>query len=291
MLVFVRYLGEMTGILNEYEKWISILPLFPVLLDSRRKISSTGKWFSRFFATFFLSDLDWFNHPNSDHPTTVKSFQWIILFYPLVKKVFMIGRPINCNSCVWPCQISTVAEDSQDSQESVDSVTDSQKRREILSRRPSYRYRSSTGPLSQPQGGREKIPIWQHDCHVDSVLPNWDSLKKKCRLGAILDLIGLWMKSDDTSLTESPRHCWLRVRDIDWDCVCYPLQEDPERPVVWRVCGPADRGGEIGGRLDPRHHHRCHAHIMPHLSDGQRPVQYVTPTYSVLSFIAPGGVP
>ncbi|XP_010890402.1 cyclic AMP-responsive element-binding protein 1 isoform X1 [Esox lucius] len=36
-------------------------------------------------------------------------------------------------------QISTVAEDSQDSQESVDSVTDSQKRREILSRRPSYR--------------------------------------------------------------------------------------------------------------------------------------------------------
>uniref|UniRef100_A0A3P9CAY8 cAMP responsive element binding protein 1 n=1 Tax=Maylandia zebra TaxID=106582 RepID=A0A3P9CAY8_9CICH len=34
--------------------------------------------------------------------------------------------------------ISTVAE-SEDSQESVDSVTDSQKRREILSRRPSYR--------------------------------------------------------------------------------------------------------------------------------------------------------
>lgn len=72
------------------------------------------------------------------------------------KKVFLIGHPINCNSCVWPCQISTVAEDSQDSQESVDSVTDSQKRREILSRRPSYRYRSSTGPLSQPQGGRKK---------------------------------------------------------------------------------------------------------------------------------------
>uniref|UniRef100_A0A9J7XED3 cAMP responsive element binding protein 1b n=1 Tax=Cyprinus carpio carpio TaxID=630221 RepID=A0A9J7XED3_CYPCA len=36
-------------------------------------------------------------------------------------------------------QISTVAE-SEDSQESVDSVTDSRKRREILSRRPSYRY-------------------------------------------------------------------------------------------------------------------------------------------------------
>ncbi|XP_003961673.2 cyclic AMP-responsive element-binding protein 1b [Takifugu rubripes] len=35
-------------------------------------------------------------------------------------------------------QISTVAE-SEDSQESVDGVTDSQKRREILSRRPSYR--------------------------------------------------------------------------------------------------------------------------------------------------------
>ncbi|CAL1581717.1 unnamed protein product [Knipowitschia caucasica] len=35
-------------------------------------------------------------------------------------------------------QISTIAE-SEDSQESVDNVTDSQKRREILSRRPSYR--------------------------------------------------------------------------------------------------------------------------------------------------------
>lgn len=35
-------------------------------------------------------------------------------------------------------QISTIAE-SEDSQESMDSVTDSQKRREILSRRPSYR--------------------------------------------------------------------------------------------------------------------------------------------------------
>ncbi|KAG9348708.1 hypothetical protein JZ751_029025 [Albula glossodonta] len=38
--------------------------------------------------------------------------------------------------------ISTIAE-SEDSQESVDSVTDSQKRREILSRRPSYRYSNS----------------------------------------------------------------------------------------------------------------------------------------------------
>ncbi|XP_013922936.1 PREDICTED: cyclic AMP-responsive element-binding protein 1-like [Thamnophis sirtalis] len=35
--------------------------------------------------------------------------------------------------------ISTIAE-SEDSQESVDSATDTQKRREILSRRPSYRY-------------------------------------------------------------------------------------------------------------------------------------------------------
>ncbi|KFW06875.1 Cyclic AMP-responsive element-binding protein 1 [Eurypyga helias] len=41
----------------------------------------------------------------------------------------------DCCSC---SQISTIAE-SEDSQESVDSVTDSQKRREILSRRPSYR--------------------------------------------------------------------------------------------------------------------------------------------------------
>ncbi|KFV49242.1 Cyclic AMP-responsive element-binding protein 1 [Pygoscelis adeliae] len=46
------------------------------------------------------------------------------------------------NSYYFDCcsylQISTIAE-SEDSQESVDSVTDSQKRREILSRRPSYR--------------------------------------------------------------------------------------------------------------------------------------------------------
>ncbi|MEQ2181558.1 Cyclic AMP-responsive element-binding protein 1 [Goodea atripinnis] len=41
-------------------------------------------------------------------------------------------------------QISTIAE-SEDSQESVDSVTDSQKRREILSRRPSYRCHKSSG--------------------------------------------------------------------------------------------------------------------------------------------------
>ncbi|NXG82655.1 CREB1 protein, partial [Stercorarius parasiticus] len=40
--------------------------------------------------------------------------------------------------CSFYLQISTIAE-SEDSQESVDSVTDSQKRREILSRRPSYR--------------------------------------------------------------------------------------------------------------------------------------------------------
>nr|XP_009505151.1 PREDICTED: cyclic AMP-responsive element-binding protein 1 isoform X1 [Phalacrocorax carbo] len=40
--------------------------------------------------------------------------------------------------CYSYLQISTIAE-SEDSQESVDSVTDSQKRREILSRRPSYR--------------------------------------------------------------------------------------------------------------------------------------------------------
>ncbi|NXV26044.1 CREB1 protein, partial [Rissa tridactyla] len=40
--------------------------------------------------------------------------------------------------CFSYLQISTIAE-SEDSQESVDSVTDSQKRREILSRRPSYR--------------------------------------------------------------------------------------------------------------------------------------------------------
>ncbi|NXN14524.1 CREB1 protein, partial [Indicator maculatus] len=42
------------------------------------------------------------------------------------------------SDCCSHLQISTIAE-SEDSQESVDSVTDSQKRREILSRRPSYR--------------------------------------------------------------------------------------------------------------------------------------------------------
>ncbi|KFO87082.1 Cyclic AMP-responsive element-binding protein 1 [Buceros rhinoceros silvestris] len=46
-----------------------------------------------------------------------------------------IPKTIECCSYL---QISTIAE-SEDSQESVDSVTDSQKRREILSRRPSYR--------------------------------------------------------------------------------------------------------------------------------------------------------
>ncbi|NXW75559.1 CREB1 protein, partial [Hirundo rustica] len=44
---------------------------------------------------------------------------------------------LNLIACSY-LQISTIAE-SEDSQESVDSVTDSQKRREILSRRPSYR--------------------------------------------------------------------------------------------------------------------------------------------------------
>ncbi|NWW52663.1 CREB1 protein, partial [Pedionomus torquatus] len=46
--------------------------------------------------------------------------------------------------CCSYLQISTIAE-SEDSQESVDSVTDSQKRREILSRRPSYRYGDAPG--------------------------------------------------------------------------------------------------------------------------------------------------
>ncbi|NXC38831.1 CREB1 protein, partial [Penelope pileata] len=45
--------------------------------------------------------------------------------------------PVKLDCCSY-FQISTIAE-SEDSQESVDSVTDSQKRREILSRRPSYR--------------------------------------------------------------------------------------------------------------------------------------------------------
>lgn len=49
-------------------------------------------------------------------------------------KVLLLSSSRGC----LPVKISTIAE-SEDSQESVDSVTDSQKRREILSRRPSYR--------------------------------------------------------------------------------------------------------------------------------------------------------
>lgn len=54
-------------------------------------------------------------------------------------KYFMGTKFDNQDKVILCFQISTIAE-SEDSQESVDSVTDSQKRREILSRRPSYRY-------------------------------------------------------------------------------------------------------------------------------------------------------
>lgn len=125
------------------------------------------------------------------------------------KKVFLIGHPINCNSCVWPCQISTVAEDSQDSQESVDSVTDSQKRREILSRRPSYRYRSSTGPLSQPQGGRKKSQSGNMTV----------MLTQCCQIGILfLMQIGCHFGSD-WAVNEIWWHIVDWVRDIDWDCL------------------------------------------------------------------------
>lgn len=55
-----------------------------------------------------------------------------------VHGVIQAAQPSVIQSPVQAVQISTIAE-SEDSQESVDSVTDSQKRREILSRRPSYR--------------------------------------------------------------------------------------------------------------------------------------------------------
>ncbi|XP_062036077.1 cyclic AMP-responsive element-binding protein 1-like, partial [Lepus europaeus] len=56
-----------------------------------------------------------------------------------VHGVIQVAQPSVIQSPqVQTVQISTTAE-SEDSQESVDSVTDSQKRREILSRRPSYR--------------------------------------------------------------------------------------------------------------------------------------------------------
>uniref|UniRef100_A0A665WIS6 cAMP responsive element binding protein 1 n=1 Tax=Echeneis naucrates TaxID=173247 RepID=A0A665WIS6_ECHNA len=63
----------------------------------------------------------------------IQAAQPSVIQSPQVQTV-QVRREIK-NLCV---TISTVAE-SEDSQESVDSVTDSQKRREILSRRPSYR--------------------------------------------------------------------------------------------------------------------------------------------------------
>ncbi|NWR11484.1 CREB1 protein, partial [Paradoxornis webbianus] len=56
----------------------------------------------------------------------------------LTEEILMHWKCLVKFDCCSYLQISTIAE-SEDSQESVDSVTDSQKRREILSRRPSYR--------------------------------------------------------------------------------------------------------------------------------------------------------
>lgn len=63
-------------------------------------------------------------------------------------------------------QISTIAE-SEDSQESVDSLTDSQKRREILSRRPSYR--KILNDLSSDAPGVPRIE--EEKSEEDSVAP------------------------------------------------------------------------------------------------------------------------
>ncbi|KFP33629.1 Cyclic AMP-responsive element-binding protein 1 [Colius striatus] len=64
----------------------------------------------------------------------IQAAQPSVIQSPQVQTVQCLVK-FDCYSCL---QISTIAE-SEDSQESVDSVTDSQKRREILSRRPSYR--------------------------------------------------------------------------------------------------------------------------------------------------------
>ncbi|NWH63001.1 CREB1 protein, partial [Geococcyx californianus] len=65
----------------------------------------------------------------------IQAAQPSVIQSPQVQTVQVLTEEFD--SCSY-LQISTIAE-SEDSQESVDSVTDSQKRREILSRRPSYR--------------------------------------------------------------------------------------------------------------------------------------------------------
>ncbi|NXK46320.1 CREB1 protein, partial [Chauna torquata] len=72
----------------------------------------------------------------------IQAAQPSVIQSPQVQTVQVLTEKLpNCPVKFYCCsyfQISTIAE-SEDSQESVDSVTDSQKRREILSRRPSYR--------------------------------------------------------------------------------------------------------------------------------------------------------
>ncbi|NXR76864.1 CREB1 protein, partial [Pycnonotus jocosus] len=67
----------------------------------------------------------------------IQAAQPSVIQSPQVQTVQVLTEGIH-NMQIGPLKISTIAE-SEDSQESVDSVTDSQKRREILSRRPSYR--------------------------------------------------------------------------------------------------------------------------------------------------------
>ncbi|NXU47759.1 CREB1 protein, partial [Turnix velox] len=69
----------------------------------------------------------------------IQAAQPSVIQSPQVQTVQVLTKEYSCYlGCCSYFQISTIAE-SEDSQESVDSVTDSQKRREILSRRPSYR--------------------------------------------------------------------------------------------------------------------------------------------------------
>lgn len=154
-------------------------------------------------------------------------------------------------------QISTVAE-SEDSQESVDSVTDSQKRREILSRRPSYR------------------SVWQLLMNMIGIFldfllscPHFELFQT---LSSISHLLHFHLIS----------YCYFKPKNEHANafgltnarlCERSPLQEDPQRLIVRRSSSASNWGREVGGRHGPRHHHRHHAHS--HLSDQQRPVQWV----------------
>lgn len=156
--------------------------------------------------------------------------------------------------CMFHCccfsQISTVAE-SEDSQESVDSVTDCQKRREILSRRPSYRWLL---------------------CFVLNGLM-WSTWT-----GFPMDhwvRYGPWAYSNTTLKLH-----WF----YKWLVLWFHQQENPERPFIRCPRCPSHRGGEsrggfIGcGRPCNRDRHGPHTH----LPNQQRTVQWVNSVWCPL---------